>query len=123
MAGRDGQGQVFSPGSRKRDRTIDDALKTMERLGQWLETARGEDVWRQLDDPLQVAMLHGMLSHLQQEIEQFLALGGNEMEETVRRLRTLAFAGRNNGEHVRSEGSESPNRRTTDAQGGDGTGG
>jgi hypothetical protein len=32
MAGRDGQGQSFSPGSRKRDRSIDDALRTMERL-------------------------------------------------------------------------------------------
>lgn len=90
MAGRDGQGEVFSPGSRKRDRTVDDALKTMERLGQWLETAREERIWGQLDDPLQVAMLHGMLYHLKQEIEQMLALGGDEVEETVLALRTLA---------------------------------
>jgi hypothetical protein len=90
MAGRDGQGQVFSPGSRKRDRTVEDALKTMERLAQWLEMAHEEDVWRQMDDPLQVAMLHGMLFYLQQEIEQLLALGGEEVGETVRALRTLA---------------------------------
>ena len=93
MAGRDGQGEVFSPGSRKRDRTVDDALRTMERLGQWLETACEEDVWRGTDDPLQVAMLHGMLFHLQQEIQQLLDLGGEEVEETVRALRTLAVQG------------------------------
>jgi|GEM_PF-2400091 len=93
MAGRDGQGEVFSPGSRKRDRSVDDALKTMERLGQWLETASQEDVWRQMDDPLQVAMLHGMLFHLHQEIENFLASGGNEVDQTVRALRTLAAQG------------------------------
>jgi hypothetical protein len=95
MAGRDGQGEVFSPGSRRRDRTVDDALKTMERLGQWLEIARQEDVWRQLDDPLEVAMLHGMLFHLGQEIEQLLAQGGKEVTETVRALRTLATQGGN----------------------------
>jgi len=65
----------------------------MERLGQWLETASQEDVWRQMDDPLQVAMLHGMLFHLHQEIENFLASGGNEVDQTVRALRTLAAQG------------------------------
>lgn len=90
MAGRDGQGEVFSPGSRKRDRTVDDALKTMERLAQWLEVAREERIWQQLDDPLQIAMLHGMLYHLQHEIEQILALGGMEVEQTVIALRALA---------------------------------
>jgi hypothetical protein len=100
----------------------------MERLGQWLETAKVEDIWQQMDDPLQVAMLHGMLFHLQQEIEQLLALGGKETEDTVRVLRTLAFAEQNNGEldrgeQVRTEESRSLNRRTPDAQGGDGAGG
>ncbi|MGH2522202.1 MAG: hypothetical protein ACRDH2_06835 [Anaerolineales bacterium] len=90
MAGRDGQGQKFSPGSRKQDRTVDDALKTMERLATWLETARRENVWQQTDDPLQAAMLHGMLVHLRQEIDQVIALGGDELHETVRALRTLA---------------------------------
>jgi len=93
MAGRNGEGEVFSPGSRKRDRSVDDALKTMERLGQWLEGAHHEDVWRQLDDPLQVAMLHGMLFHLRREIEELLARGGDEVDQTVRALRTLAVQG------------------------------
>lgn len=95
MAGRDGEGKVFVPGSRKRDRTVDDALKTMERLAQWLETSCEENVWRQINDPLQVAMLHGMLFHLQQAIEELLSQGGPEVEETVRALRTLAAMGGN----------------------------
>ncbi len=90
MAGRDGQGQVFSPGSRKRDRTIDDALRTMERLATWLDEARQANVWQQTEDTLQTAMLHGMLVHLRQEIDQLLTLGGPELEETVHALRTLA---------------------------------
>ena len=90
MAGRDGQGEGFSPGSRKRDRTIDDALRTMERLATWLDEAKQANVWRQTDDTLQTAMLHGMLVHLQREIGQLLELGGPELENTVRALRTLA---------------------------------
>jgi hypothetical protein len=93
MAGRDGQGERFIPGSRKRDRTIDDALRTMERLATWLDEARQQNVWRQADDPMQLAMLHGMLVHLHREIEATLALGGPELEETVRALRTLAAQG------------------------------
>ena len=90
MAGRDGKGEKFSPGSRKYDRTIDDALKTMERLAAWLETAREQDVWRQAEDPLEAAMLHGMLVHLREEIDQLIAKGGDELQETIRVLRTLA---------------------------------
>lgn len=90
MAGRDGQGESFSPGSRKRDRTIDDALRTMERLSVWLETANEENAWTQAEDPIQIAMLHGMLVHLRQEIDQLIALGGEELNETVRALRALA---------------------------------
>lgn len=90
MAGRDGQGEAFSPGSRKRDRTVDDALKTMERLALWLDTAREEDVWQTADDPLQLAMLHGMLVHLREQIDQLIELGGDEVQETVRALHTLA---------------------------------
>jgi hypothetical protein len=90
MAGRDGKGEVFSPGSRKRDRTIDDALKTMERLATWLDEAKQQNIWQQTDSTLQVAMLHGMLVHLRHEIDHLLALGGPELEETVRALRTLA---------------------------------
>lgn len=90
MAGRDGQGQVFSPGSRKRDRTIDDALRTMERLATWLDEAKQANVWQQTGDSLEAAMLHGMLVHLQREIGQLLELGGPELQETVHALRTLA---------------------------------
>jgi hypothetical protein len=90
MAGRDGKGELFSPGSRKRDRTIDDALKTMERLATWLDEARQQDVWQQVDSAFQAAMLHGMLVHLRHEIEALLALGGPELEEIARTMRTLA---------------------------------
>jgi hypothetical protein len=90
MAGRDGKGEKFAPGSRKQDRTIDDALRTMERLATWLGTAEAQDVWHQTDDPLQVAMLHGMLVHLRQSIDHVLALGGDEVIETARSLRALA---------------------------------
>jgi hypothetical protein len=90
MAGRDGKGERFVPGSRKQDRTIDDALRTMERLATWLATAEQDDIWRQTEDPLQIAMLHGMLAHLRQQIDSVLALGGDEVQATVRALRTLA---------------------------------
>jgi hypothetical protein len=89
MAGRDGKGEKFVPGSRKADRTVDDALRTMERLAAWLENAFRDNVWGQTEDPLQTAMLHGMLVHLQDGIETVLALGGIDVEETVRALRTL----------------------------------
>ncbi len=90
MAGRDGQGESVSPGSRKRDRSIDDALRTMERLAAWLDTANEENAWQQAEDPIQAAMLHGMLVHLRQQIDDLIALGGDELQETVRALRALA---------------------------------
>ncbi len=90
MAGRDGKGEKFVPGSRKQDRSVDDALRTMERLATWLATAEQTDVWRQADDPLQVAMLHGMLVHLRQSIDHVLSLGGAEVTETAQALRSLA---------------------------------
>jgi hypothetical protein len=90
MAGRDGQGEKFVPGSRKQDRSIDDALRTMERLAAWLAAAEEQDAWRQSDDPLQIAMLHGMLVHLRQAIDRLLAAGGDDVSETVRSLRALA---------------------------------
>lgn len=94
MAGRDGEGKQFSPGSRKRDVTPDDALKTMERLALWLETSKQENVWQQIEDPLQAVMLHGMLVHLQQEIDELVALGGDELQESVVALRALAAQAR-----------------------------
>lgn len=90
MAGRDGEGKVFSPGSRKRDRTIDDALRTMERLATWLDEAKQVNVWQHTENTLQTAMLHGMLDHLQREIGALIELGGPELAETVQALRTLA---------------------------------
>jgi len=90
MAGRDGKGQKFAPGSRKQDRTVDDALRTMERLATWLTTAERDNIWLQTEDPLQAAMLHGMLVHLQGQIDRLLLLGGEELQDTVRALRTLA---------------------------------
>lgn len=102
MAGRDGEGQVFTPGSRKRDRTVDDALKTMERLATWLDEAKQVNVWQQTEDTLQTAMLHGMLVHLQREIGQLIDLGGAEVQETIHALRTLT--GQENHDHrVRAE--------------------
>lgn len=97
MAGRDGKGERFVPGSRKADRTVDDALRTMERLAAWLETAKQADVWGQTEDPLQAAMLHGMLVHLVAGIETLLAQGGAELEETVQAFRTLAVQDHLNG--------------------------
>jgi hypothetical protein len=94
MAGRDGKGERFVPGSRKYDRTVDDALRTMERLATWLEKARQENAWVQTDDPMQVAMLHGMLVHLRRQIDEFMALGGEDVQATVRALRTLAAVDR-----------------------------
>ncbi len=90
MAGRDGSGERFVPGSRKQDRTVDDALRTMERLAAWLEAAREQNAWEQAEDALQVAMLHGMLIHLRQSIDALLALGGEDVEDVARAMRTLA---------------------------------
>lgn len=90
MAGRDSKGERMTPGSRKQDRTVDDALRTMERLATWLETAREENIWQQETDPLQIAMLHGMLIHLQKSMDALLAQGGEGVEEVARLLRSLA---------------------------------
>ncbi len=72
------------------DRSINDALKTTERLALWLDTAIEEDAWRQAEDPIQAVMLHGMLVHLREQIDEFIALGGDEVQETVHALRALA---------------------------------
>lgn len=90
MAGRDAQGNPYSPGSRQKDRTVDEALRTMERLATWLDDARQEDIWQQVEDQLQVAMLHGMLTHLRESIDGLLSIGGEEVEEVVTLLRRLS---------------------------------
>ncbi|RPI33691.1 MAG: hypothetical protein EHM70_05235 [Chloroflexota bacterium] len=89
MAGRNSQDGPDSPGSRQRDLTVDDALLTMERLAAWLELARQENAWQQTYDQLQVAILHGMLVHLRQSIDELLALGGEEVAEMVENVQTL----------------------------------
>lgn len=90
MAGRDGNGNITLPGSKKRDRSIDDALSTMERLATWLQDARAQNAWAQADNPYQIAMLHGLLTHLRGEIGEFLESGGSDVQQTVRNLRALA---------------------------------
>ncbi len=90
MAGRDGDGNITLPGSKKRDRTIDDALTTMERLAMWLQDARAQNAWALAENPYQIAMLHGMLTHLRSEIDEFLESGGADVQQTVHNLRALA---------------------------------
>jgi hypothetical protein len=65
----------------------------MERLATWLDEAKQQQIWQQAEDPLQLGMLHGMLVHLRREIDEVLAQGGPELEETIRSLRTLAAQG------------------------------
>ncbi len=89
MAGRDGSGKTFSPGSRGRDRTVDDALKTMERLADWLHQAQEENVWAWAD-PITIGMLHGMLVHIRGQIDALLEQGGDEVQSIVEGLRTIA---------------------------------
>ncbi len=60
-----------------RDETVEDAMKTMERLSDWLILARESDTWLQ-NDALNTAMLYGMLLHLREEIDRVLTLGGEE---------------------------------------------
>ncbi len=90
MAGRDGNGNITLPGSKKRDKNIDDALTTMERLAMWLQEAKEQNAWAQAENPYQVAMLHGLLSHLRGEIDTFLESGGDDVRQTVRNMRALA---------------------------------
>ncbi|MBU6359747.1 MAG: hypothetical protein KGS46_06960 [Chloroflexi bacterium] len=97
MAHVDGKGQRFVPGSRKYDRSIEDALQTMERLALWIDRAKQENIWQELDDPIQIAALHGMLSHLQRETEALVTLGGEVAHNTAQQLRTLATQRGNNG--------------------------
>ena len=101
MAGRDGDGKKFVPGSRKYDRSIDDALRTMERLAAWLENAKLDNVWLQAEDALQVAMLHGMMTHLRDSIDEVLAQGGEEVEATAALLHS--FAGQQSAQFTADE--------------------
>ena len=66
-----------------RDETVEDAMKTMERFSDWLILAQdpSSNVWLQTD-ALNTAMLYGMLSHLRDNIDQVIALGGEEARST-----------------------------------------
>jgi hypothetical protein len=66
-----------------RDESIEDAMKTMERLSDWLTDAQAasRNAWLQAD-AINTAMLYGMLTHLRDEIENLLALGGDEARAT-----------------------------------------
>jgi hypothetical protein len=64
------------------DRTIDDAFKTMERFGLWLQMAREQNVWRE-GDPLQMAMLYRFLEQIDGQINELLALGGDDARNAL----------------------------------------
>lgn len=64
-----------------RDETIEDAMKTMERLSDWLAQAQEENAWLQAD-AINTAMLYAMLAHLRDSIEALLSRGGEEARAT-----------------------------------------
>ncbi len=66
-----------------RDETIEDAMKTMERFSDWLMSVQdpSSNVWLQTD-ALNAAMLYGMLTHLRDEIDKVMALGGDDARAT-----------------------------------------
>ncbi len=64
-----------------KDETIQDAMKTMERLSDWLTSAQQDNAWLQAD-AINTAMLYGMLTHLHSEIAALITLGGDEARET-----------------------------------------
>ncbi len=80
MSKRDGQ----------EDGSVDGALKTMERLAAWLDEAMRRNVWQEIEDPIQLAMVHGMLVHLHAQMEELIELGGEEVDFTVRALHAIA---------------------------------
>ncbi len=66
-----------------RDETIEDAIKTMERLSDWLAQAQDPagNAWLQAD-AINTAMLYAMLVHLRDSIEALLSSGGEEARAT-----------------------------------------
>ena len=90
MPGRDGLGNAVTPSARKRDRDINDALATMERLATWLQDARERNAWAETEDALQTVMLHGLLTHLRNEIDSLLALGADDAAAALAQLRGAA---------------------------------
>ncbi len=64
-----------------RDETLEDAMKTMERFSDWLQDASEKNPWL-LSDPVNIAMLYGMLEHLSGEIDKIISLGGEDARAT-----------------------------------------
>ena len=64
-----------------RDETLEDAMKTMERLADWLTDAQAYNAWLQAD-AINTGMLYGMLTHLRDEIDNVITLGGDEARAT-----------------------------------------
>ena len=60
-----------------RDDTLEDAFKTMERFSDWLIESPQKNPWLEAD-AMNAAMLYGMLSHLRDEIDKLIALGGED---------------------------------------------
>ena len=79
------------------DRTIEDALKTMERFTLWLQMAQEENVWEEVD-PLQMAMLYRFLEQIDGQINQLLALGGSDARNALELFNLMGQAPRGAGE-------------------------
>jgi hypothetical protein len=58
-----------------KDESIEDAMKTMERLSDWLVATEEHNPWLETD-AVGSAMLYGMMIHLREEIDRVMALGG-----------------------------------------------
>ncbi len=80
-----------------KDETIDDAMKTMERFSDWLADAQEKNAWQQAD-AVSTAMLYGLLTHLQSEIEKLIALGGDEARNTYEFFKGMK-RGKDNANH------------------------
>lgn len=85
-----------------KDETIEDAMKTMERFSDWLVAAQdaSRNAWQQAD-AINAAMLYGMLTHLRDEIDELLALGGDDARNAFE-----LFRGMKRPEQQPSEGTE-----------------
>ena len=79
------------------DRTIEDALKTMERFTLWLQMAQEENVWEEVD-PLQMAMLYRFLEQIDGQINQLLALGGGDARNALELFNLMGHDPRGAGE-------------------------
>jgi hypothetical protein len=70
------------------DRTIEDAFKTMERFALWLQMAYEQNVWQEAD-PLQMAMLYRFLEQIDSQINELLALGGDDARNALELFRLM----------------------------------